>query len=184
MSADVPEAFSAVTSLPVPKPGQVWDRRNRRPRGLIPGERANTPPVIKPGEKMFRVNPEPVYDPVLAKGNPNFSRKKVTEHREYSRGVIREWSARNGYGEVSVRGKIPAATLAAFMKQHDIWTVQVVSALLPGAKEYSQHFHIRQGGYTKKRTIYPHVVRRELGHEIYNMLWEVNPRPKVTEAAK
>lgn len=172
MNENVPETLSTVTRLPASRPGGVWDRSNRRPRSLISGERANTLPAIIPAHKIFRVNPDPVYDPVLADSNPSFSEKAVAEHRRYAHGVIRQWGLRNGY-EVRARGPIPADVRAAFMKTNAIWTVEVVSALLPGAKDFSQHFHVRQGGYTKKRTIYPHVVRREMGHELYNLLWEV-----------
>lgn len=96
----------------------------------------------------------------------------LPRHRREGRATMRAWGLRNGY-EVRARGRIPAEVQAAFMRQNDIWTVTVVSAMLPGAKVFSQHFHVRQGGYTRRRTIDPDKVMRELGPELYNLLWEV-----------
>ncbi len=148
----VPDTLSTITPLPASRPGQ-WDRRNRRPRPLVRGERANTLPAIKPGEKVFRVSPD----------------------SKAGRATLRAWGRRHGY-DVKPRGKVPAEVRAAFMEQNDIWTVTVVSALLPGAKDFSQHYHVRQGGYTRRRTIDPDMVRRELGAELFALLKEVPPR--------
>lgn len=167
MTENVPETLSTVTPLPARKAGQ-WVRRTRFPRSLVRGERANTLPVIKPGERIFRVNP----DPPDSADYSEETRKMLPRHRREGRATMRAWGLRNGY-EVRARGRIPAEVQAAFMRQNDIWTVTVVSAMLPGAKVFSQHFHVRQGGYTRRRTIDPDKVMRELGPELYNLLWEV-----------
>jgi hypothetical protein len=180
MNEGAPETLSTVTSLPAGK-HEPWNRRNRRPRPIIRGPRANTLPVIKPGEKIFRVNPDPPGEcprcgvRIDAPGHGvdcPYTVKVLDRHRQAGRVAIREWGLRNGY-EVRARGKIPADVQAAFMTANDIWTVRVVSALLPGAKDFSRHFHVRQGEYTISRTVDPDAVRRELGPELYNLLWEV-----------
>jgi len=206
MAGNIPDTLSTVTPLPAPKPGEAWSRRNRRPRSLISGERANTLPVIKPGGTFFRINPDPDEDHRLraefldskagrdmmrawglkegydvkpsgkipAKVRAGFIKAReeaLQRHRDAGHAAMRDWGLRNGY-EVRAREPIPPEVRAGFMKENDIWTVEVVSALLPGAKIFSQHYHVRQGGYTKKRTIYPHEVRRAMGREMWNLLWE------------
>ena len=203
----VPDTLSTITPLPEQKPGDAWSRSTRRPRGLIPGARANERPASRPGAKIFRVNPDPAGDPRLraefldsqagramirawATGNGHqvsergkiparvraaFVTQKQEEldaHRAAGRAAMRDWGLRHGY-EVRARGEIPPEVRAGFMEENDIWSVEVVSALLPGASDFSQHYHLRQGGYTKKRTIYPHVIRRLMGREMWNLLWEV-----------
>jgi len=207
MAGNIPDTLSTITQLPAPKPGEAWSRRNRRPRNLIPGTRANTRAVTKPGEKIFRINPDPAEDPRLraefldsqagramlrawaplndytvsprgkipAEVRAAFVKQKQEEldrHRAAGHAAMRDWGLRHGY-KVRARGEIPPEVRAGFMEENDIWTVQVVSALLPGAKDFSQHYHVRQGGYDKKRTIYPHVIMRAMGREMWNLLWEV-----------
>jgi len=98
--------------------------------------------------------------------------KALARHREAGRAAMRKWASRNGY-EVGARDPVPAEVREGFMKENDIWTVQIVSSMLPRANTFSRHFHVRQGGYTIRRTIDPDMVRRSLGPELYNLLWEV-----------
>jgi len=207
MTENIPPTLSTITPLPEPRPGEILDRRNRRPRNLIPGERANTLPEIRPGAKIFRVNPDPDHDPRLsaefldsrdgraamrewgranefdvkpagkvpAKLRAAYVQARVdalAAHRAAGYAAMREWGLRNGY-TVHARDPIPPEVRAGFMKENDIWTVEVVSSRLPKAGTFSQHFHVRQGGYTKVRTIYPHVIRRAMGRELWELLWEV-----------
>ena len=146
----VPDTLSTLTQLPVRKDG--WDPRQRRPRSNIPGVRANTLPEVMPGEKVFRINPD----------------------SDVGRATLRRWGRRHGY-TVKERGKIPAEVRAAFMKENDIWTVKIVSALLPGAAEPMQFFEVKQGSYVRKRTIDPFYVKRVLGDELYPLLQLVTP---------
>jgi hypothetical protein len=204
MSENVPETLSATTQLPL-KPGQPG--YSPRARALIRGERANTPYPAKPGERVFRINPDPAEDPRLRKemlDSPagrdmvrawglkkgydvkprgkipaevraafvESAEKELAEHQERGRAAMRAWGLRNGY-EVGAREPVPAEVRAGFMAQNDIWTVQVVSSRLPRARTFSRHFHVRQGGYTIRRTIDPDMVRRSLGPELYGLLWEV-----------
>jgi hypothetical protein len=204
MSENIPDTLSTITSLPL-KPGQPG--YYQRARSLVRGERANTLPPVKPGARVFRVNPDPDEDPRL---RPEFldsqegrdmlrawgakngfdvkprgkvpgklraafvaeAEKALARHREAGRAAMRAWGLRNGY-EVGAREPVPDVVRAGFMKENGIWTVEIVSSRLPRGRAFSRHFHVRQGEYTRRRTIDPDMVRRSLGAELYNLLWEV-----------
>lgn len=139
----VPSALSTVTSI-------TGGRGQRRARYKIPGARANTPPVVIPGEKVFRVSPD------SPKG----------------RAAVRAWARRNGR-EVKDYGKIPVNVRDAFMEANDIWTVRVISCMPPGADQFYEFFEVKQGSYVRKRTTKWWEVLKILGDELFPLLKEV-----------
>lgn len=171
--AEEPNHLATLTQLPTAKPGTY----TRRARYRIPGERANNRrnlPAIIPAQKMFRVNPDPPDDPSYDKKR----KKELAKHRVYARAVIRDWGRRNGW-EVKSKGKLPASLVDAFMEKNDIWTVYIRRALLPGAKDYAAFYQVKQGEYLrtlehgKSETIDVAKIRRVMGNDMFNLLWQV-----------
>jgi hypothetical protein len=146
VEGQVPETLSSITPLPEPKPGQ-WSRRNRRARSNIPGKRANTLPPVMPGEKIFRVVPDAP--------------------------TLRRWGRRRGFGTRD-KGPIPKNVRDAFMAENGSWTVRVISGLVPGRNGQPSRpmsfYQVRQGGYVRRNTVDPDMVRREMGPELYALL--------------
>lgn len=170
---DKPNPLATLTQLPQPKPGTY----TRRARYRIPGERANNrrnlPPII-PAQKAFRINPDPPDDP----GYDKKRKKELKEHRAYARAVIRKWGRRNGW-TVKNKGKLPAGLVDAFMEENDIWTVYIRRALLPGATDYAAFYQVKQGIYLrtlehgKSETVDVDKIRRVMGNDMFNLLWQV-----------
>ncbi len=148
----VPGTLSVTTQVPGNK-GKKDALFYRRARSNVRGVRANTLPDIKPGVPMMRIIPD--------------------------NKTIRLWAGFHDF-EVSDRGRIPKEVREGFEQwmrtnSNGVYTVEVISALIPGEDEPAQYFKVRQGRVVRRLTGDIDMVKRELGDERFTLM---TPPPK------